>query len=284
MGLSPGPIPPPAAPSIALCSWSAPPQKASSPKVSKRKMLRPWLTSCTAFVAVGSCFGAFPWSSCAATSLNYTIESTAVSTASTPPIMNVVYRFIFAPPARHASAINTDRQLGHRRIVRRVLPVWPQSRVFCAHAHSCGHAQDSWGDSIDQDACAFCNPSFHGLAPKQKSPREIQSRRLASLLNCAGSSSNAPQFLSNVCGTAGWSFRLNRESTYPHFAALTCSDLHFFHCAMFVESEASAAYEDVRITTSDRRIWHRLNRRRATHASCRGVMGNASVSKRSLAE
>src|SRR5262249_20579839 len=40
-GLTPGPTPPKRAPAIAWCSFSAPPQNASSPKVSKRKICAP---------------------------------------------------------------------------------------------------------------------------------------------------------------------------------------------------------------------------------------------------
>src|SRR4051794_32239558 len=44
-GLTPGPTPPFALPAIALSSWSAPLQNASSPNVSKRKICRPCVTS-----------------------------------------------------------------------------------------------------------------------------------------------------------------------------------------------------------------------------------------------
>jgi hypothetical protein len=44
-GLSPAPTPPSRDPSIALCSCNALPQKAWSPKVSKRKTCLPWLKS-----------------------------------------------------------------------------------------------------------------------------------------------------------------------------------------------------------------------------------------------
>ena len=42
--LAPGPTPPRRRPSIALCNWSAPPQKALSPKSSKRNVWRPSVT------------------------------------------------------------------------------------------------------------------------------------------------------------------------------------------------------------------------------------------------
>src|SRR6185437_7649928 len=41
LGLTPGPTPPFFSPAMALCSWSASPQNASSPNVSKRKICRP---------------------------------------------------------------------------------------------------------------------------------------------------------------------------------------------------------------------------------------------------
>src|SRR5262249_32049341 len=43
-GLTPGPTPPRLVPAMAWCSWSASPQKAWSPKVSYRKILRPSVT------------------------------------------------------------------------------------------------------------------------------------------------------------------------------------------------------------------------------------------------
>ena len=54
-GLTPAPTPPSLAPSIALCSWSLPPQKSSSPKVSKRKMSRPSSNSFSRAFASKSC-------------------------------------------------------------------------------------------------------------------------------------------------------------------------------------------------------------------------------------
>ena len=47
-GVNPGPLPPFAAPAIVSCSRSAPPQNASLPKVSKRKILRPSRTTAAA--------------------------------------------------------------------------------------------------------------------------------------------------------------------------------------------------------------------------------------------
>jgi hypothetical protein len=48
LGLTPGPTPPFCAPAIALWSWSSSPQKASSPKVSKRKIRLPCSIICCA--------------------------------------------------------------------------------------------------------------------------------------------------------------------------------------------------------------------------------------------
>src|SRR6185503_1623608 len=48
-GLKPGPTPPLAAPAIAWCNRSAPPQKSSSPNVSKRNVLRPRAICCATF-------------------------------------------------------------------------------------------------------------------------------------------------------------------------------------------------------------------------------------------
>ena len=52
-GLTPGPTPPSLPPAIARCSWSWSPQKASSPKVSKRKVCWPAAIIASAFWRIG---------------------------------------------------------------------------------------------------------------------------------------------------------------------------------------------------------------------------------------
>src|SRR5688572_14969999 len=49
LGVSPGPTPPFFSPTIALCSWSWSPQKASLPNVSQRKIFLPSAMSCCEF-------------------------------------------------------------------------------------------------------------------------------------------------------------------------------------------------------------------------------------------